>query len=149
MKKTTYRQSLRPIGDHGIIGDLRTCALVASNGAIDFFCWPNLDSPSLFVSLLDDERAGVFTLSPEGDQWRSLQSYLPDSNLLQTRWLTDDAIVELTDFMPVADDENTLPQIVRRLRVDQGEATINLRCRVNFDYARHAPSPKVNKTFAV
>ncbi|WP_414164761.1 glycoside hydrolase family 15 protein [Superficieibacter sp. BNK-5] len=149
MKKNKYKQSLRPIGDHGIIGDLRTCALITSDGAIDFLCWPNLDSPSLFVSLLDDERAGVFTLSPDGDQWRSLQSYLPDSNLLQTRWLSEGAIVELTDFMPIRESHDALPCIIRRLRVDQGEASITLRCRVNFDYGRHAPSPQVNKTFVV
>ncbi len=149
MMKKTPPSAPRPIDEHGIIGDLQTCALVSSDGAIDFFCWPNLDSPSLFVSLLDDERAGIFTLAPEGEQWRAVQSYLPDSNLLQTRWLNEGAVVELTDFMPVREDHTALPCIVRRLRMAQGEASLTLRCRVNFDYARDAPDAEIEHQSAV
>ena len=45
---------------HGIIGDMRTAALVSDQGSVDFFCWPEFDSPSIFCSLLDTPQAGIF-----------------------------------------------------------------------------------------
>lgn len=63
----------RTIGDHGVIGDLRTCALVATDGTIDYFCWPELDSPSVFTALLDGDDAGLFTLQPDWQDARQQQ----------------------------------------------------------------------------
>ena len=54
----------RPISDHGVIGDLATLALVAKDGTIDFMCWPNFDSPTIFAALLDPENGGNFEISP-------------------------------------------------------------------------------------
>ncbi|MCK1967887.1 glycoside hydrolase family 15 protein [Franconibacter sp. IITDAS19] len=138
-----------PICKHGIIGDLRTCALVTTQGAIDFWCWPELDSPSLFSALLDNERAGAFTLSPQGEGWRSVQFYLPDSNILQTRWLSQHSVVELNDFMPVQASAEALPCIVRRVKVAQGEATLTMRCSLKFDYARLTPDLQVLENTAL
>ena len=42
------------IEEHGIIGDLRTAALVSTDGNIDFFCPLRFDNATLFASLLDD-----------------------------------------------------------------------------------------------
>jgi GH15 family glucan-1,4-alpha-glucosidase len=55
----------RTIGDHGIIGDLETAALVAGDGTIDYLCWPALDSPTIFADLLDNEKGGVFSITPK------------------------------------------------------------------------------------
>lgn len=54
-----------PIDAHGIIGDMRSAALVNDKGSIDFFCWPEFDSPSVFCSLLDSPDAGIFQLTPD------------------------------------------------------------------------------------
>ena len=128
------RQS--PIDAHGIIGDMRSAALVNDKGSVDFFCWPEFDSPSIFCSLLDTPEAGIFQLSPDLPDARREQIYLPETNVLQTRWLSDRAVVEITDLLPIGDTEDDLPMLMRRVRVVSGRATFRLRCAVRHDYAR-------------
>lgn len=124
------------IDAHGIIGDMRSAALVNDKGSVDFFCWPEFDSPSIFCSLLDTPEAGIFQLAPDLPDARREQIYLPDTNVLQTRWLSDDAVVEITDLLPVGDSEDDLPMLMRRVRVVSGAATFHMRCAVRHDYAR-------------
>lgn len=126
----------RPIEDHGIIGDLRTCALVANDGTIDYLCWPALDSPSVFAALLDSDDAGLFSLAPEWENVRRQQLYLPDTNILQTRWLGAEGVAEITDYMPICDDAKKQPRLVRRIKMVRGSAWFNMRCAPRHDYAR-------------
>ncbi|MBT2374718.1 glycoside hydrolase family 15 protein [Pseudomonas fluorescens] len=124
------------IDAHGIIGDMRSAALINDRGSIDFFCWPEFDSPSIFCSLLDSPAAGIFQLTPDLPDARREQIYLPDTNVLQTRWLGDEAVVEITDLLTISDEVDDLPLLIRRVRVVSGKATIHLRCAVRHDYAR-------------
>jgi GH15 family glucan-1,4-alpha-glucosidase len=124
------------IDAHGIIGDMRSAALVNDRGSVDFFCWPEFDSPSIFCSLLDTPDAGIFQLTPDLPDARREQIYLPDTNVLQTRWLSDRAVVEVTDLLPIGDSEDDLPVLMRRVRVVSGRATFHMRCAVRHDYAR-------------
>ncbi|KIP93427.1 glycoside hydrolase family 15 protein [Pseudomonas fluorescens] len=124
------------IGAHGIIGDMRSAALVNDKGSVDFFCWPEFDSPTIFCSLLDTPEAGIFQLAPDLPYARREQIYLPDTNVLQTRWLSEHAVVEITDLLPIGDDVDSLPLLMRRVRVVSGSATFNLRCAVRHDYGR-------------
>ena len=78
-----------PIGDYGVIGDLHTVALVGMDGSIDFLCLPSFDSPSVFAALLDAERGGRFQIAPLLDDAARKQLYLPDTNVLLTRFLDD------------------------------------------------------------
>ena len=89
---------------------MRSAALVNDKGSVDFFCWPEFDSPSIFCSLLDTPEAGIFQLSPDLPDARREQIYLPDTNVLQTRWLSDRAVVEITDLLPIGDTEDDLPR---------------------------------------
>ncbi|VVN21554.1 Trehalase [Pseudomonas fluorescens] len=130
----TERQSA--IAAHGIIGDMRSAALVNDKGSVDFFCWPEFDSPSIFCSLLDTPEAGIFQLAPDLPDARREQIYLPDTNVLQTRWLSAHAVVEVTDLLPIGDSEDDLPVLMRRVRVVSGRATFHMRCAVRLDYAR-------------
>ena len=124
------------IDAHGIIGDMRSAALVNDKGSVDFFCWPEFDSPSIFCSLLDTPEAGIFQLTPDLPDARREQIYLPDTNVLQTRWLSDSAVVEVTDLLPIGDSDDDLPVLMRRVRVVSGQATFHMRCAVRHDYAR-------------
>ncbi|KQM32157.1 glycoside hydrolase family 15 protein [Sphingomonas sp. Leaf10] len=142
-------EPLRAIGDHGIIGDLETAALVARDGAIDYLCWPSLDSPTIFAELLDAERGGAFTLQPELDDAQHLQLYVPDTNVLLTRWMAEDGSAEVSDLMPLA-EARTRPDfdarcLIRRLRVTRGTVRFTVRCAPRFDYARIVPAVTAEK----
>jgi GH15 family glucan-1,4-alpha-glucosidase len=124
-----------PIEDHGIIGDLNTAALVAKDGTIDWLCLPAFDSPSVFASILDDERGGQFSVRPV-DYTRSQQLYLPGTNVLLTRFITPQGVAEVLDFMPIEDDRELRHDLIRDIRVIMGRIPIDIDCRPAFDYAR-------------
>ena len=81
-----------PIAEHGLIGDLHTVALVGTNGTIDWYCCPRFDSPSVFAAILDADRGGLFRIWPDCEGWSSKQLYLPDTNILITRFLMPDGV---------------------------------------------------------
>ena len=91
-----------PIQDYGVIGDLHTVALVGENGSIDWWCYPHFDSASVFAAILDDERGGRCQIEPM-ETCTHRQLYLPDTNVLVTRFLASDGVGEVTDFMPIRD----------------------------------------------
>jgi GH15 family glucan-1,4-alpha-glucosidase len=125
----------QPIEDYGLIGNMRSIALVGAHGSIDFFCFPRFDSPSVFAALLDPEKGGFFCIRPELPAENSKQLYLPDTNVLVTRFLSECGIAEVMDFMPILKDD--VPnQLCRSVRAIQGSITCLLECRPSFDYAR-------------
>jgi GH15 family glucan-1,4-alpha-glucosidase len=124
-----------PIGDYGVIGDLHTIALVGKDGSIDFLCLPSFDSPSVFAALLDAERGGRFQIAPHLDDAAHKQIYLPDTNVLLTRFLADGGVAEISDFMPV-EDAGVAHNVVRRAKTVRGEVRFGMRCEPRFDYAR-------------
>ncbi|CAN5740530.1 glycoside hydrolase family 15 protein [soil metagenome] len=124
-----------PIESHGVIGDLQTVALVGMDGCIDFLCLPTFDSPSLFASLLDSERGGQFLLRPVLNGVTHKQLYLPDTNVLLTRFLSAEGVAEISDFMPIHPEPHP-SRIVRRAKTVRGEVHFRMRCAPRFDYAR-------------
>src|SRR5437763_1245292 len=98
--RRTPRVRYLPIAEHGLIGDLHTVALVGTDGTIDWYCCPRFDSPSVFGSILDADGGGAFRIAPGCDGWSSKQLYLPDTNILITRFLMPDGVGEVQDFMP-------------------------------------------------
>jgi GH15 family glucan-1,4-alpha-glucosidase len=122
------------IEDHGVIGDLHTLALVALDGTIDFFCTPRFDSPSVFASLLDAERGGLFRIAPVLSQPRHHQRYLPDSNVLLTRFASGEGLAELSDFMTPGPEAVRRHQVFRRIKAISGELRYRMECRPRFGY---------------
>ena len=123
------------IGDHGIIGNMRSAALINIRGDVDFFCFPEFDSPSVFASILDEEKGGTFTVRPGSDTFQLKQLYLPETNVLLTRFISDNRIAEVSDFMPVA-EESGCHCIMRRITVLEGNIDFSVCCSPKFDYAR-------------
>ena len=125
------------IRDHGLIGDLQTAALVTTDGSVDWFCCPRFDSPSVFASLLDADKGGYFKITPQTAGCVTRQMYLPDTAMLMTRFLTEDGVGEVVDFMPVAGREVTdKHKLVRQLKVVRGTMTFVVDIKPRFDYGR-------------
>ena len=124
-----------PIGEYGVIGDLNSVALVGMDGSIDFLCLPDFDSPSVFAALVDAERGGRFQIAPVLTGAARKQLYLPDTNVLLTRFLDSDGVAEVSDFMPVEDARHA-HTLVRRAKTVRGEVRFRMRCDPRFDYAR-------------
>jgi GH15 family glucan-1,4-alpha-glucosidase len=138
------------ISDHGIIGDLQTAALVATDGTIDFFCCPRFDSPSIFASLLDAERGGQFRIAPAADGYVTRQLYFPETAMLITRFMTADGVGEVLDFMPVIEGGPTgRHRIVRKLRVARGTMQFVLDLQPRFDYGRAEHTVELSDAGAV
>src|ERR1700716_1001727 len=91
----------QPIENHGVIGNLRTAALVGMDGSIDWLCLPHFDSPSVFGAILDDRKGGFFRIYPDTPDFTCKQLYWPDTNILVTRFLSVDGVAEVTDYMPI------------------------------------------------
>ena len=128
----------QPIENYGIIGNMRTVALVGINGSIDWYCYPHFDSPSIFGAILDDKNGGCFRISADSDGVRHKQFYWPSTNVLVTRFLLTDGIAELEDFMPVGlpSDSPEYRHVYRRIRCIRGAVRISVTCRPAFDYGR-------------
>ncbi|BBY27707.1 glycoside hydrolase family 15 protein [Mycolicibacterium sediminis] len=126
------------ISDHGLIGDLRTSALVGTDGTIDWFCAPRFDSPSVFGAILDPEKGGAWRLAPTCEVSRTQQFYFPDTAVLITRFLTADGVAEVHDFMPVlgAGDPEHRQRLVRRVSGVRGTIRIRTSVDARPDYAR-------------
>jgi GH15 family glucan-1,4-alpha-glucosidase len=137
-----------PIEDHGVIGDLHTAALVGIDGTIDWLCLPRFDAPSVFASILDDEKGGHFRLRPL-NYVRSQQLYLPDTNVLLTRFLSSEGVAEVLDFMPIEAEFKERHDLVRSIRVVRGRMRFEVDCRPAFDYARRRHTISLGKTGAV
>ena len=130
------RSRYQPIEHYGIIGNLRTAALVGMDGSIDWVCLPHFDSPSVFAALLDDQRGGRFRIAPASDDFRRKQFYWPDTAVLITRFLHDEGVGEVEDYMPLGGASAVPDELVRRVRVVRGRVAFHLECRPAFDYAR-------------
>ena len=127
-----------PIAEHGLIGDLHTVALVGTDGTIDWYCCPRFDSPSVFAAILDANRGGLFRISPDCDGWTSKQLYLPDTNVLLTRFLMAEGVGEVQDFMPPPHTGEAVHRhsMIRRVVAVRGQMRFVVDVAPRFDYAR-------------
>ncbi len=135
MRKNKTKDQYQPIANYGIVGNQHTVALVGYNGAIDFMCFPRFDSPTLFASLLDPQKGGTFSIQPQLKEVDHKQQYLPDTNVLMTRFLAYEGMVEITDFMPVKEIESRCI-LIRKVTVIRGKVRFRMQCNPRFNYAR-------------
>ncbi len=130
----------KKIDNYGLIGNLHSVALVGLDGSIDWLCLPYIDSPSVFGTLLDDKKGGRFSISPAGD-WDSIAAYMPDTNILTTRFRTRNGAMQVTDFMPIlycgeCGREEKQQELYRLVEVTHGKVNVEVIFDPRFDYAR-------------
>ncbi|KAM0498040.1 hypothetical protein ACHAP8_006491 [Fusarium lateritium] len=136
---------------------MHTCALVGIDGSIDYMCWPDFDSSSVFCRLLDKNKGGHFFISPPPDvNCTTKQQYLPSSCILQTRSIHEDGVVDVVDFFPrpkstqvttkgvklnayreVTKVQDELKKwLVRRVECIRGSMSLDIELFPSFNYGR-------------
>ncbi|MDW7693199.1 glycoside hydrolase family 15 protein [Flammeovirgaceae bacterium SG7u.111] len=124
----------KPIENYGLIGDLLTTALVGMDGSIDFMSFPEFDSPTIFASLLDHDNGGFFKIAPRLYEPKQKQMYLPNTNVLISRFLSKEGVAEISDFMPVEAAGEEHHDLVRRAKTVRGEVHYEMICAPRFNY---------------
>jgi pentatricopeptide repeat protein len=122
-----------PIAEHGVIGDQRTVALVGTDGTIDWYCPDRFDAPSVFACILDRHKGGFYRIASTHPDAETKQLYLPDSNVLITRFLCPDGVGEIQDFMPL---DRPTQEIIRRVIGVRGVLPVRLDLEPRFNYGR-------------
>ena len=139
----------KPIESYGVIGDLHSVALVANDGSIDWCCLPHFDSPSVFAAILDDRKGGSFKIAVQRDSSHR-QLYLPETNVLITRFLSEEGVGEVIDFMPIVPKgQPKHHEIIRIVHSVRGTLPCRMDCHPAYDYARAQHSTHVSAAGAV
>src|SRR6201982_607161 len=142
------RMAYQPIENYGVIGNMQSIALVGTNGSIDFLCYPEFDSPTVFAALLDDQKGGRFEIRPQLSNLRVRQLYLPDTNILLTRFLAEQGVAELTDYRPMEQDGEHPNETVRTVSVIRGNVNFRMCCQPRFNYAACKHEIQVSNEYA-
>ena len=124
------------IEDYALIGDRRSAALVARDGAIDWLCWPHFDSDACFAALLGRERHGSWRIAPRDKPRRTWRRYRGDTLILETRHETVNGVVCVSDLMPVG---GTHRAVIRQVTGEGGEIRMALDLALRFDYGSIPP----------
>jgi len=140
----------QPIENYGVVGNMRTVALISTEASVDWFCFPRFDSPSIFGALLDSRQGGQFTIAPKQRGARHQQSYREETNVLITRFLSPDGTGEVIDFMP-APTPGTEGEcrLIRRVKATRGTVALRLECQPAFNYGRDAHRTEITTQGAV
>jgi GH15 family glucan-1,4-alpha-glucosidase len=125
------------IEDYGLIGDLRSAALVGRNGSIDWLCLPRFDSASCFTALLGDESHGRWLVAPSVEVTGTSRRYRPGTLVLETEFETADGTVRVTDFMPRRGGR--APQVMRIVDGLTGRVPMRMELALRPDYGAVVP----------
>jgi GH15 family glucan-1,4-alpha-glucosidase len=135
------------IQDYAIIGNGRSAALISNRGSLDWLCWPRFDSPSIFGAIVDQKIGGYWSICPKRDS-QANRRYVENTNVLETTFTTDSGKIVLTDFMPVASEEEKSRrlwpehELIRQIQCTEGEVELIAEFDPRLDYGRVAPRIK-------
>jgi len=135
--------------NYGAIGNCRSAALISEHGSIDWFCFPDFDSPSVFAKILDEEKGGCFAFTVD-ESFNITQHYIPHTNILCTSFESLSGAFEVVDFMPrykTGDikDYYLPPEIYRIIRLKRGAPRFRVDFHPALNYAREKADYIVEK----
>ncbi len=121
-----------PIGDHALLADGRTAALVAPDGNVAWLCWPRIDSAPCLLSILDDVAGGVFSVTPADPGACVVErGYVEGTLILRTVWRAGSAQLTVHDWLAC----DGAPRLVRSMRAT-GSVDVVVRVQLAPDAAR-------------
>lgn len=137
--------------DYGVVGNGRSAALISKKGSVDWLCFPDFDSPSVFARILDKKKGGCFAIVVSPDT-RISQKYVEHTNILQTTYESVDGAFEVFDFMPrykIGEfSEHFLPpELYRLIRIKWGKPQIRVHYDPRLNYAQEKSENRVGKTY--
>lgn len=125
--------------NYGVIGNCRSAALVSKEGSIDWFCFPDFDSPSIFSRLLDIDKGGHFSFVVS-DDYTITQQYVGLTNILMTTYEAEEGAFLVFDYMPhytTTERKSYLPpEIHRYMRIIRGKPRLRIEYQPRMNYAR-------------
>lgn len=139
----------------GAVGNCRTAALISNKGSIDWLCFPDFDSPSVFGKILDKEKGGSLGFIV-GNNYNISQKYLEHTNILSTLFESNEGAFEVFDFMPrykmLDTDYYLSPELYRLIRLRHGTPRFRINYSPALNYARgetgHKSGPEYVKTYS-
>ncbi|EFA84741.1 hypothetical protein PPL_01733 [Heterostelium album PN500] len=132
------------IESHGVIGNMLTTALVSNQGEMNFMCYPYFDSPAIFCKILDANKGGYWSIKPLVSAYKCKQSYWPDTNVLQTRFLMKEGVCSIVDYMPIVNGKG-MEWTVRKVKVIRGKVDFEMKCFPTFNFARTPHTAKAKR----
>src|SRR3982751_5787604 len=126
---------------------MHSAALVGRNGSIGWVFLPHFHSPRGFGAILDEKKGGYFRISPTAERVTKKQVYWPETNVLITRFLLADGVVEVVDYMPVGVKRGQpgFRQLVRRVEAIRGSVPLRVECYPAFNYGRDPHTVELHK----
>ena len=143
--------------NYGVVGNCRSAALISDRGSIDWFCFPDFDSPSIFAKVLDEDKGGSFAFIVD-EHYSVSQKYIEHTNILTTTFNSIEGGFEVIDFMPLyrIDQQNDYfqpPEIYRLIKLRYGNPRFKIDYNPALNYARdqvtHHTEPDYIKTISV
>ncbi len=125
----------------GIVGNCNYLAYVRDDSAVEWLCWPHMDSSFIFGSLLDEERGGTFKIFPE-KKFTTTQKYIENTAILVTKFICEDGEFDVIDFAPrfLKFDRFHKPiQFFRKIKRVKGQPLIKIVCNPRGNYGEMSP----------
>lgn len=141
--------------NYGVVGNCRSAALISETGSIEWFSFPDFDSPSIFSKILDPVKGGEFSFVVS-DAYTISQRYIDNTNILCTRFISNEGSFEVLDFMPrykLGETTHYLaPEIYRYIRIISGKPSFRINYNPQMNYAGsktiHERREKFIKTYS-
>src|SRR5262249_21393013 len=127
------------IEDYGLIGNLRTAAIVSRSGSIDWLCAPRFDSGAFFSALVGYDEHGCWAIRPASAVRETRQRYRDDTLILETEIVCDSGTARIIDFMPIEAATADRCDVIRIIEGVQGEVPLEIDLQVRFGYGADTP----------